>query len=124
MKKIDKLTRYIGYHEEYEPLARLYLDEVSTIKELKEKLDAIFSKKEFDDFKEEIEILKKEILDNEFEDEYNDFKNRIITNTGLKGKKLFMPLRMIMVGSKQGPEIKDLYGIMKPYLKTIIKEYR
>jgi len=124
MKKIEKLTRYIGYHEEYEPLARLYLDEVSTIRELKEKLDFIFSKKEFDDFKEEIEILKKEILDNDFENDYNDFKNRIIANTNLKGKKLFMPLRMIMVGSKQGPEIKDLYGIMKPYLKTIIKEYR
>jgi len=35
-----------------------------------------------------------------------------------------MPLRMLMVGSKQGPEIKDLYAIMKPYLKMIIKEYR
>ena len=124
MKKIDKLTRYIGYHEEYEPLARLYLDEVSTIKELKEKLDAVFSKKEFDEFNDEIEILKKEILNGEFEDDYNEFKKRIMANTGLKGKKLFMPLRMLMVGSKQGPEIKDLYAIMKPYLKMIIKEYR
>jgi len=124
MKKIEKLTRYIGYHEEYEPLARLYLDEVSTIKELKEKLDLIFSKKEFDDFKEELETLKKEILENELESSYDEFKNRIIKKTGLKGKKLFMPLRMLMAGSKQGPEIKDLYAIMKPYLKTVVKEYR
>jgi glutamyl-tRNA synthetase len=124
MKKIDKLTRYIGYHEEYEPLARLYLDEVSTIKELKEKLDNIFSKHEFDEFSEELKIIKKEILENELEDDYNEFKNRIVSNTGLKGKKLFMPLRMLMAGSKQGPEIKDLYSIMKPYLKMIIKEYR
>jgi len=121
MKKIEKLTRYIGYHEEYEPLAKLYLDEVSTIKELKEKLDNIFSKKEFNEFNEEIEILKKEILDNELEENYNDFKNRIIKNTGLKGKSLFMPLRMLFVGEKHGPEIKDLYDIMKPYLKEIIK---
>ncbi len=124
MKRIDMLTRYIGYHEEYEPLAKLYLDEVSTIKELKEKLDAVFSKREFDEFNEELQILKKEILDNDFEEDYNEFKKRIMTNTELKGKKLFMPLRMLMVGSKQGPEIKDLYAIMKPYLKMVIKEYR
>ena len=121
MKKIDKLTRYIGYHEEYESLAKLYLDEVSTVKELKEKLDNIFVKKEFDEFNEEIEILKNEILNNDFEDDYNEFKTRIINNTGLKGKKLFMPLRMLMVGEKHGPEIKDLYQIMKPYLKGVIK---
>ncbi|AZV46356.1 glutamate--tRNA ligase [Nautilia sp. PV-1] len=124
MKRIEKLTHYIAYHEEYEPLAKLYLDEVSTIKELKEKLDNIFSKQNFNEFTEEVEILKQEILNSELEDDYNDFKKRIMNNTGLKGKKLFMPLRMIMVGSKQGPEIKDLYAIMKPYLKMIIKEYR
>jgi len=32
-----------------------------------------------------------------------------------------MPLRMLFVGEKHGPEIKDLYDIMKPYLKEIIK---
>ncbi|WP_456479308.1 glutamate--tRNA ligase [Nautilia sp.] len=124
MKKIEKLTKYIGYHEEYEPLARLYLDEVSTLKELKEKLDSVFSKKDFDEFNEEIEILKKEILTNDLEENYGDFKKRVIENTGLKGKKLFMPLRMLMVGSRQGPEIKDLYDVMRTYLKMIIKEYR
>jgi glutamyl-tRNA synthetase len=124
MKKIEKLTHYIAYHEEYEPLARLYLDEVSTIKELKEKLDFVFFKHEFDEFGEEIEILKNEILNNPLEEEYNDFKQRIIDNTGLKGKKLFMPLRMLFAGSKQGPEIKDLYNVMRTYIKMIIKEYR
>jgi len=121
MKKIDKLTRYLGYHEEYEGLARIYLDEVSTIKELKEKLDNVFSKKEFNEYIEEIEMLKNEILQNELEDDYNDFKNRLIKNTGLKGKRLFMPLRMLMVGSAHGPEIKDLYSVMKPYLKMVVK---
>ena len=121
MKKIDKLTRYLGYHEEYEALARIYLDEVSTIKELKQKLDNVFEKKEFNEFNEEIDLLKKEILQNELEDDYNDFKNRLIKNTGLKGKRLFMPLRMLMVGSAHGPEIKDLYSVMKPYLKMIVK---
>ena len=121
MKKIDKLTRYLGYHEEYEGLAKIYLEEVATIKELKEKLDNVFSKKEFNEFNEEIELLKKEILQNELEEDYNDFKNRLIKNTGLKGKRLFMPLRMLMVGSAHGPEIKDLYSVMKPYLKMVVK---
>ena len=121
MKKIDKLTKFLGYHEEYEGLARIYLDEVSTIKELKQKLDNVFEKKEFNEFNEEIDLLKKEILQNELEEDYNDFKNRLIKNTGLKGKRLFMPLRMLMVGSAHGPEIKDLYSVMKPYLKMILK---
>ena len=121
MKKIDKLTRYLGYHEEYEGLAKIYLEEVATIKELKEKLDNVFSKKEFNEFNEEIELLKKEILQNELEEDYNDFKNRLIKNTALKGKRLFMPLRMLMVGSAHGPEIKDLYSVMKPYLKMVVK---
>jgi len=121
MKKIDKLTKFLGYHEEYEALARIYLDEVSTIKELKQKLDNVFEKKEFNEFNEEIDLLKKEILQNELEEDYNDFKNRLIKNTGLKGKRLFMPLRMLMVGSAHGPEIKDLYSVMKPYLKMILK---
>jgi len=65
--------------------------------------------------------LKKEILQNELEEDYNDFKNRLIKNTALKGKRLFMPLRMLMVGSAHGPEIKDLYSVMKPYLKMVVK---
>ncbi|HIQ50820.1 MAG TPA: glutamate--tRNA ligase, partial [Nautiliaceae bacterium] len=73
---------------------------------------------------EEINILKKEILENELESDYNEFKKRVMKNTNLKGKRLFMPLRMLMVNSKEGPEIKDLYDIMRPYLKMIIKEYR
>jgi len=124
MKKLNNLASLIGYHKEYEGLINIYKEEVSTIKELKQKLDLIFSKREFDEFREEINILKKEILENELESDYNEFKKRVIKNTNLKGKKLFMPLRMLMVNSKEGPEIKDLYRVMRPYLKMIIKEYR
>jgi len=124
MKKLNNLASLIGYHKEYEGLINIYKEEVSTIKELKQKLDLIFSKREFDEFKEEINILKKEILENELESDYNEFKKRVIKNTNLKGKKLFMPLRMLMVNLKEGPEIKDLYSVMRPYLKMIIKEYR
>jgi len=124
MKKLNNLTSLIGYHKEYEGLANIYKEEVSTIKELKQKLDIVFSKTKFNEFNEEINILKKEILENELENDYNEFKKRVMKNTNLKGKRLFMPLRILMVNSKEGPEIKDLYKVMKPYLKMIIKEYR
>ncbi|HIQ50424.1 MAG TPA: glutamate--tRNA ligase, partial [Nautiliaceae bacterium] len=81
MKKLNNLTSLIGYHKEYEGLVNIYKEEVSTIKELKQKLDIVFSKSEFNEFNEEINILKKEILENELESDYNEFKKRVMKNT-------------------------------------------
>ena len=122
MKNLKDIYKLIGYHKDFEPLINIYLDEVSTLKELKDKLNNIFVKKEYKEFEEEIKILKEEILNNELEDNYDDFKKRVMKNTSLKGKKLFMPLRILLVNEPHGPEIKDLYNAMKPYLKEIIKK--
>ncbi|EAK7007044.1 glutamate--tRNA ligase, partial [Campylobacter jejuni] len=38
--------------------------------------------------------------------------------SNLKGKKFFMPLRIILTGNIHGPELSDLY----PYIKNFIHE--
>ena len=122
MKKLNNLAKRFEVNEIYEELLQIFKDESATLKETKEKFDKVFQKCENNEFQEEREIIKKEILENELEEDYNEFKKRIQTNTGLKGKKLFMPLRELLINEQHGAEIKDLYAVMKPYLKEVIKE--
>ncbi len=121
MKKLTNLAKRFGVNEVYEGLLEIFKDESSTLKEVKEKFDKVFEKSVDEEFKNEREILKKEILENELEENYDDFKKRLQKNTGLKGKKLFMPLRELLINQKHGAEIKDLYKVMKPYLKEVVK---
>ncbi len=122
MKKIDNLSERFGVNEIYEELLQIFKNESSTLKEIKEKFDKVFEKSNDDEFSKEREIIKKEILANELEEDYDEFKKCIQNNTSLKGKRLFMPLRELFINEKHGAEIKDLYNAMKPYLKNIIKE--
>lgn len=122
MKRLKNLHKIIGVHESYEKLLEIFRDESSTVKEIKEKFDKIFTESQDDEFKDQREILKEEILKHDLEDEYNDFKKRLMKNTNLKGKNLFMPLRELLINQKHGAEIKDLYDAMKPYLKEIVKK--
>jgi len=121
MKKIDNLAKLLGVNSIYEDLLKIFRDESSTLKEIKEKFNRVFEKCEDEEFENEREILKKEILENELEENYDDFKKRLMKNTSLKGKKFFMPLRELLINQKHGAEIKDLYQAMKPYLKEVIK---
>ncbi|WP_024789166.1 glutamate--tRNA ligase [Lebetimonas sp. JH292] len=121
LKKLTDLFKLFKVNKIYENLLEILRDESSTLKEIKEKFNKIFEKSEDEEFKNEREILKKEILENELEESYDDFKKRVMKNTSLKGKKLFMPLRELLINEKHGAEIKDLYTAMLPYLKEIIK---
>jgi glutamyl-tRNA synthetase len=121
MKKLENLHKIFGYHEDYEELLKIFRDESSTLKEIKQKMEKVFEKSEDEEFKEEREIIKQEILSNELEENYDDFKKRVMKNTGLKGKKFFMPLRELFINQKHGAEIKDLYPAMKKYLKEVVK---
>jgi len=121
LKRIENLSEFLGYDKRYEELLKIFRDESDTIKEIKAKFDKVFQKAEDDEFASQRELLKEEILNGELEDEYNDFKKRIMKNTGLKGKNLFMPLRELFINQKHGAEIKDLYHAMKDYIKEIVK---
>ena len=122
LKQKEDLASLLQIHKSLNDLAKIYLEEASTLKELKSKIDEVLSKREYpEEWINEIEILKKEILENDFEDDYNEFKNRISKNTGLKGKKLFMPLRLILTNQTHGPNISDIYPAIKSFIKDIIK---
>lgn len=125
LKIIDemRLSKILGFaDEDIGKLAKIYLEESSTIKEIKSKIAPIFAPKYTeDDYASEVEHIKKTALNAPFFDNYDDFKNYISEHTGLKGKSLFMPLRFCLTGAWHGPNLSDIYPYIKNYLGEIIK---
>jgi|GEM_PF-66719 len=129
VEKDKRMGKGEGLEElkELEGLAKLYLDEVATLKELLQKLDRFYWKPTYKQFEKEVEILKREILElsnRELPVNYNQFKKELMAKTGLKGKRFFMPLRLLLIGQSHGPEIRDLYTALFPIIPKLIANYR
>ena len=121
MKMKEDLASLLQIHKSLNNLAKVYIEDASTLKELKSKIDEVLGKRDYSgEWEEEIKILREEILNNELENDYNEFKNRISKNSGLKGKKLFMPLRIILTNQTHGPNVSDIYPAIKEIIKEII----
>lgn len=125
LKMLDakELSRYVGFADtEIGELAKIYLEEISTTKELKSKIQLIFSQKEIpEELKESAAIMVKTIKSAPYFDEYDDFKNYILKESGLKGKNFFRPLRLLLTGSEHGPDIALVYKYIKNYIGEIVK---
>ena len=65
-----------------------------------------------------IETLPKEPFN---EETWNTWTNLIKNKTGLKGKDLFMPLRIALTGKDRGPELKYLLPLLNK--KIILKKF-
>lgn len=121
----EKLNEILGFSgRNLANLARFYTQEASTINELKEKLNAIFGAKNFGEFKDECEKIKGILNSPKFElaKDYESFKNELMQKSGLKGKSFFMPLRLVLTNSAHGPELSELYGLLKPFIKDIVRK--
>ncbi len=118
-----ELSRYLGFaDEEIGKLAKIYLEEASTTKELKNKIKAIFSSKEIpQEFKEAAIVLIDLIKAAPYFENYDDFKKHLMKESGLKGKNFFKPLRYILTGSGNGPDVSELYKYLKNYIGEIVK---
>jgi len=118
-----ELSRYVEFaDDEIGSLARLYLDESSTLKELREKVSPYFGEKVIpDEFMENTKILREIILNAPFFEEYNDFKKHLMQESGLKGKNFFKPLRYVLSGAEHGPDVSEIYNSIKNYLQEIVK---
>ena len=65
-----------------------------------------------------IETLPKEPFN---EETWDTWTNLIKNKTGLKGKELFMPLRIALTGKNKGPELKYLLPLLNK--KIILKKF-
>ncbi|MCK5111258.1 MAG: glutamate--tRNA ligase [Arcobacteraceae bacterium] len=124
IKMIDemRLSKLIGFADkDIGKLAKIYIEECNTIKEIKQKIDAIFSQKEtLENFEEEFLKLKDCLQNAPFIDGFDELKKYITAQTKLKGNNLFMPLRFALTGVTNGPNLSEIYPLIKNYLGEII----
>ncbi|MFV7790319.1 glutamate--tRNA ligase [Aliarcobacter lanthieri] len=118
-----RLSKILGFADnDIGKLAKLYLEEASTIKEIKNKINPIFASKiALIEFKNEFNTIKECLISAPYFENYDDLKNYVIDKTSLKGKNLFKPLRYILTGAENGPNISDIYPFIKNYLGEIVK---
>jgi glutamyl-tRNA synthetase len=101
-------------------LAKLYLEEASTIKELERKILPIFKPKDFTgEWGKEMKILSDLIFDAPAFDEFDAFKIHIMKESGFEGKNFFKPLRYLLTGAGNGPETSDIYPLIKSYILEV-----
>lgn len=125
LKNLDakELSRYVGFADaEIGELARIYLEDVCTTKELKEKIISIFAKRDIpQEFAEQTALMVKIIKDAPYFEEYDDFKNYIMKKIGLKGDNFITPLCILLTNSVDNQNIEKKYKYLKNYIKEIVK---
>ncbi len=129
-KKINK-----RFADSLGALGKIFLEESSTLNEIRAKIERIFAPKVLsDDFRvygAEIAILKSTLLDllesnDESLQDFNALKAKLgesckIDDKPLKGKGLFMPLRFLLTGAGNGPHLDILYPHLRAHLKIILR---
>jgi len=125
LKMIDelRLSKILGFADkDIGTLAKIYIEECDTTKQIKQRLNLIFSQKDnLEGFEEEFKTLKECLKNAPFIDDFNELKKYITEQTGLKGKKLFMPLRYALTGATSGPNLSEIYPLIKNYLGEILR---
>ncbi len=119
----EKLNEILGFKDKnIANLARFYTQEASTINELKEKLNGIFGEKDFAEFRDECSNLRQILGEIALPNDFESLKNELMQKSGLKGKAFFMPLRLLLTGNAHGPELSELYELLKPFIKDIVRK--
>ncbi len=125
LKRLDakELSRYVGFaDEDIGNLARIYLDEASTLKELRAKIAPVFAPKVIPEaLTEDAEILKNVIIKAPHFEAFEDFKSYLMKESGLDAERFSKPLRLLLSGAEHGPEVADMYPYLKNYLGEIVK---
>ena len=125
LEEIDelRLSKILGFADtDIGKLAKLFLDESCTIKELKSKIEPFFTPKStLIDFEEEFVELKVCLNDAPFFEDYKKLELYLIEKTGLKDDKLQVPLRYILTGLKSGPDISNVYPLIKKLFRRDCK---
>lgn len=128
LSHLDSLRAQSPKH--FDSLIALYLNEVGTEHELRAQLDCVFMNLKdkralIPDFQNEfdtiVNLLRAQSQNLQTWD-YATCKDFITTQSGLKGKALFKPLRVIISGREHGMEIDAIYQAVQPYFDSILRD--
>ena len=125
LKMLDdkELSRYVGFaDDDIGKMSKIYLDEASTLRELRTKIEPIFAPKVIPEvFLEQADTIRNVIKSAPHFEDFEAFQSYLIDESGLKGELLIKPLRLLLTGVEDGPEVSELYPYLKNYLEEIIK---
>ncbi len=125
LEKFDdmRLSKILGFADtDIGKLGKILLNESSTIKEIKSKIDLIFTPKiTCEGFEKEFVELKLCIQDAPYFDTFNELEKYLIEKTGFENENLLNPLKYILTGREDGAEISEVYPLIKNYLGEIVK---
>ncbi|WP_428737860.1 glutamate--tRNA ligase [Sulfurimonas sp.] len=118
-----ELSRYVGFADaEIGELARLYVDQVQTTKELKTKIAPIFEPRVVpEELQEQYNAIKNCAKQAPYFDQYDDFKAYIASETGLDKENISQTLRILLSNAKSGPDLAKIYQYIKNYLGEFTK---
>ena len=118
-----ELSKRLGYAcENIGKLAKMYTKEASTTHEIKQKIDAIFAKKEprLED-KEQSLRIQKLILEAPYFEAFDDFSAYLLKTSGLNSDVLLNVVRFWITGSETNSKLDEVYPLIKNYLKEIVR---
>jgi glutamyl-tRNA synthetase len=126
LKSLDvkELSRYVGFADtEIGELARIYLEEVGTTKELKAKINPIFNeKREIPKvLVPQITLMTASIKKAPYFEEYDAFKNYILNESSFEEENFDKLLRLLLTNAEDGPDIAKVYKYLKNYIGEIVK---
>ncbi|KIM10694.1 MAG: glutamylglutaminyl-tRNA ligase [Sulfuricurvum sp. PC08-66] len=119
----EELSRYVGFIDaNIGKAAKLFLEETSTTKELREKFTLMFAQKEAEgEYGEVIATFKTLLKKAPYFESFDELKNYLTQESGIKGKPMFKGLRLLLTGQEHGVDLTQLYSYIKTYLQEIIR---
>ncbi len=123
LKRLDdkELSRVFGFADSsIGKLAKLYLNEDSTLNELESRIKSIFKPKDFNSkWGREMRIIENIIINAPIIDDFNDFREYIRVKSGLEGENLSKPLQILLTGSENSPKLSEIYPLIKYYILEV-----
>ena len=118
-----ELSRAFGFADaDIGELAKAFLEEGSTIAEIRPRIAAIFAPKSFEGSSNEtMEALRSVLRRAPHFETYEAFFAYVSERTGLANDALEQPLRLLLTGRETGPDLASLYPHLKNYLQEIVK---
>ncbi len=119
-----ELSRYVGFaDDEIGQLAKVYLQEVSTTKELREKISPIFANKLIPEaYAKPVTQIREALKDAPFFEKFDDLRSYLMQESGLEGDALLHSLRILLCGTTEdGPDLDVIYPLIKNYLTEVVK---
>ena len=117
------LSRLFGFADaDIGRLLKLYLPEAGTINALDSIIQTLFAPKELrEPWAKEMQQIAILIQEAPMLDQFDDFRAYLEAHSELEGEKLLTPLRLLMTGATEGPELDKIYPLIKPYITEIAR---